>query len=189
MPGLPPEALGPTLETERLILRPPSLADFEPWACLMADVEHVRFIGGAQPRAVVWRGLMAMIGAWAANGFAMFSVVEKSSGQWIGRIGAWSPEGWPGTEVGWTLARSAAGKGYAHEAAVATIDWAFDRLGWSEVIHTIAPENAPSIALARRLGSRLLRTGRELPEPHQEMLVEVWGQSREDWRRSRSSRA
>ena len=33
----------------------------------------------------------------------MFSVIEKDSGRWIGRIGPWQPEGWPGTEVGWSL--------------------------------------------------------------------------------------
>lgn len=189
MAGLPPSALGPTLETERLLLRPPALEDFEPWAALMSDAEHVRYIGGVQSRAVAWRSLMAMIGCWAANGFAMFSVIEKSSGRWIGRIGPWSPEGWPGTEVGWTLVRDAAGQGYAREAAIASIDWAFDRLGWTDVIHTIDPDNAPSIALARRLGSRHLRTGRELPEPYHETLVEIWGQSRDGWRRARSTAA
>jgi RimJ/RimL family protein N-acetyltransferase len=189
MGGLAPSELGPALETERLLLRPPAVEDFEAWASLMADVQHVRYIGGAQPRAVAWRGLMAMIGCWAANGFAMFSVVEKATGRWIGRIGPWAPEGWPGTEVGWTVVREAAGQGYAHEAAVATIDWAFDHLGWSEVIHTIDPDNAPSIALARRLGARHLRTGRELPEPYHGTLVEVWGQTREQWRARRGGAA
>jgi RimJ/RimL family protein N-acetyltransferase len=188
-PGVPTTAFGPTLETPRLLLRPPSVEDFEPWAALMADAEHVRYIGGAQPRAVAWRGLMAMIGCWAANGFAMFSVIEKSTGRWIGRVGPWSPEGWPGTEVGWTLARDAAGQGYAREAAETSIDWAFDTLGWADVIHTIDPDNAPSIALARRLGSRHLRSGLVLPEPFHETLVEVWGQTRDEWRAQRSAAA
>src|SRR5690606_3892078 len=103
------QAPGPTLETERLILRPTARADLEPWAAMMADEEVARFIGGVQPRAAVWRGLMAMAGAWALEGFAMFSVLEKASGRWIGRVGPWSPEGWPGTEVGWSLARDAWG--------------------------------------------------------------------------------
>ena len=188
-PGLPPAALGPTLETARLLLRPPSVDDFEPWAALMADADHVRYIGGPQARAVAWRGLMSMIGCWAANGFAMFSVIEKATGRWIGRIGPWSPEGWPGTEVGWTLARDAAGHGYAREAAEASIDWAFETLGWTDVIHTIDPDNAPSIALAQRLGSRHLRSGRELPEPFHETLVEVWGQTRDEWWARRSASA
>ena len=72
-------SLGPAIETERLILRPPGREDFEAWAAMMRDAEHVRYIGGAQPRSVVWRGLMAMIGMWASEGFAMFSVIERAT--------------------------------------------------------------------------------------------------------------
>ena len=48
-----------------------------------------------------------------------------------------------------------AGKGYALEAAVATIDYAFDLLGWDNVIHTIDPDNAASIRLLERLGFKV----------------------------------
>ncbi|MBN8728097.1 MAG: GNAT family N-acetyltransferase [Xanthomonadales bacterium] len=168
------------LETPRLILRPTAAGDFEPWAACMADEEASRFIGGPQPRAQAWRGFATMVGAWVLQGFAMFSVIEKSSGRWIGRLGPWMPEGWPGTEVGWSLVRDAWGKGYATEGATAAIDWAFEELGWSEVIHTIQPANHPSQAVARRLGSRLRGPGR-LPEPMHELPMEIWGQSREEW--------
>ena len=79
-------------------------------------------------------------------------LVDKASGRWLGRAGPWQPEGWPGTEVGWSFLRSAWGKGYAREAAIAAIDWSFDHLGWTEVIHSIAPANTASQALAARLG-------------------------------------
>jgi RimJ/RimL family protein N-acetyltransferase len=170
----------PTLETERLILRCPCAEDLEPFAAMMADPEAAQFLGGVKSRAEVWRSLASLAGSWVLHGYSMFSVVEKASGQWIGRIGPWSPDGWPGTEVGWGLSRSAWGQGFAAEAATATIDFAFDRLGWTEVIHTIDPGNAPSVALARRVGSRYLRPGR-LPPPF-ELDLDVWGQSREEWR-------
>ena len=168
------------LETPRLILRPPVQADLDGFAAFNADERVARFLGGVQPRSVAWRGLATLAGSWSLMGFAMFSVIERSSGQWIGRIGPWAPEGWPGTEVGWGLLASAWGKGYATEAAAACIDWACDSLGWSEVIHTIAADNAPSKAVAARLGSRYLRQG-VLPAPIS-MELEVWGQSREEWR-------
>ena len=169
----------PTLETERLILRAPEPADFEPWAAFCADEEAARYLGGAQERAGAWRIMSTMAGAWMTRGFSMFSVVEKSTGRWVGRLGPWQPEGWPGTEVGWGLAREAWGKGYAVEASAATIDWAFDTLGWTEVIHCIDAENVNSQAVAKRLGSRVLRQA-TLPPPL-ELPVEVWGQSRDEW--------
>tara|TARA_R110002051_G_scaffold105481_1_gene178406 strand:+ start:1018 stop:1584 length:567 start_codon:yes stop_codon:yes gene_type:complete len=177
-------APGPTIETARLILRPPAMADFARWCDLMADEETARFLGGVQTPSQVWRSMMAMAGAWTLSGVGMFSVIEKSSGQWIGRIGPWQPHGWPGTEVGWSLHRDALGRGYALEAATAAMDYAFDHLGWTDVIHCIGPENAPSIRLAERLGSRHRGPGR-LPAPFEAARIDLWGQSRDDWRDNR----
>jgi RimJ/RimL family protein N-acetyltransferase len=177
--------IGPTLETERLILRPPVLeTDFEPWCAFMADEEAARHIGGLQSPAVVWRSICSVAGGWALTGFSMFSVVEKSTGRWIGRLGPWSPHGWPGTEVGWGIVRDCWGRGYAPEGATAAIDWAFDALGWDEVIHTIDPANAASQAVARRLGSTILRQA-QMPEPLS-ITLDVWGQSRDQWRARRA---
>lgn len=170
------------IETDRLILRPPLAEDFDGWAANMADAESARFIGGQQARAAAWRGFLTMVGAWAIQGYGMFSVIEKATGQWVGRLGPWQPEGWPGTEVGWGLARAAWGKGYACEGAIASIDWALDHLGWTDVIHCIDPANEPSQALARRLGSTLRGPGR-LPAPFEDAPIEIWGQSRDQWRR------
>jgi len=170
------------IETPRLLLRLPRAEDLDPWAEMMTDEEAARFIGGVMPRAASWRGLMTMIGAWHAHGFAMFSVVEKSTGRWVGRLGPWMPEGWPGTEVGWAIVRDCWGRGYATEGAAAAIDWAFDHLGWPRVIHCIDPANVASQAVARKLGSRNFGPG-SLPPPFEDSPVDIWGQSREEWRR------
>ena len=79
----------------------------------MADGEASGFIGGPQVRSVAWRGLLQVAGAWAIQCFSMFSVIEASTGRWIGRLGPWFPEGWPGREVGWGIIPQAQGKGYA----------------------------------------------------------------------------
>lgn len=176
--------LGPTIETERLILRPPAAEDFEAWSAFMGDPEATRHIGGAQPPSVAWRTMAAFTGSWVLSGFGMFSVIEKASGRWVVRLGPWAPEGWPGTEVGWGLTRESWGKGYATEGAIATIDWAFDTLGWTDVIHTIAPDNLPSAKVAQRLGSENRGPG-ALPAPFAHLPVEVWGQTREQWRARR----
>ncbi|MBD3835774.1 GNAT family N-acetyltransferase [Brevundimonas sp.] len=171
----------PVIETERLILRPTALEDFPRWAEFQADAETTRFIGGPKTPPETWRILMSVAGAWSLTGVSFFSVIEKASGQWVGRIGPWRPEGWPGPEVGWSLHPDAAGRGYAHEAAIASLDYAFDVLGWDEVIHTIDADNAASIRLAERLGSRYRGPGR-LPPPFEALPVGVWGQTRDEWR-------
>lgn len=173
-------ALGPRIETSRLILRLPQIGDFERYAALHADAEAVQYIGGALLRAPAWRKFLQMPGAWLTQGYAMFSVVDKTSGQWLGQCGPWQPEGWPGTEIGWAFHRDAWGKGYALEAAIASIDWAFDQLGWHEVIHSINPDNRASQALAQRLGSINRGPGR-LPPPHEDVRIDIWGQSRAQW--------
>lgn len=173
------------IETERLILRPIRPEDFEGWATLMADAENARHIGGPQPRAVAWRGFLCMAGAWAIQGFGMFSVIDRTSGRWLGRLGPWHPEGWPGREVGWALRRDAWGKGYALEGSTAAIDWTFEHLGWEEMIHSIHPDNRASQALAQRLGSTCRGPGR-LPPPHEDLPVDIWAQTREQWRRRRA---
>ena len=63
------------------------------------------------------------------------------------------------------------------------MDWAFDHLGWDEVIHTIEAANVNSQSVAKRLGSDILRQAR-LPLP-MDVEVDVWGQSREAWRSQR----
>ncbi|MFD1789648.1 GNAT family N-acetyltransferase [Sphingomonas floccifaciens] len=166
------------------MLRLPEPGDFDAWADFCADADQMRFLGGAMPRSVAWRDMAMRAGAWASHGFSMFSVIERATGAWVGRIGPWQPEGWPGTEVGWGVARAFAGRGYAYEAAAAAMDYAVDVLGWRQVIHTIDPDNAASIRLAERLGSTN-RGPVSLPPPLAHFRVDAWGQSADQWRARR----
>lgn len=171
---------GPVLETARLILRPTRIEDFDAYAKFMSEDESARFVGGAQSRALAWRGFLQIAGAWQLQGYSMFSVILKHTGTWIGRVGPWVPEGWPGNEIGWGIVPEYWRRGYATEAANAAIDWAFETLGWDEIIHAIAPDNPASQALARAVGSTNWGPGR-LPEPYDEDRIDIWGQTRAEW--------
>lgn len=177
----------PVLETARLILRPPRAGDFEAWAAIAQDEQVMRHLGGVYGRFEAWKRFLACVGAWHIQGFNGFAVIEKSSGHWVGRAGPLHPDGWPGDEIGWTFAREAWGKGYATEAATAAIDWAFDVLGWTQIIHCIDADNIASQAVARRLGSTRQGPGK-LPAPHDKESIEIWGQSREQWFARRAAR-
>jgi len=184
-------SIGPTLETPRLILRPPSQADFDAFASMAREEETMRFIGGMATRDQAWRYMAILTGAWSLLGYSMFSVFEKETGRWIGRLGPWYPGGetggWPGAEVGWGLMASAQGQGYAAEGATAAIDFAFDVLGWDKVIHCIHKNNTPSIRLAERLGSYRQRENVPLPPPF-DVVVDIYGQTRDEWLERRMQR-
>src|ERR1700731_4752933 len=136
---------GPVIETKRLILRQ--------WRGTGA----ARFITvDGKPitsELAGWRNAAVMAGHWALHGAGMFVVEEKQSGKYAGRVGPWFPPGWPGFEVGWGIAREFRGKGYAVEAARASIDWSFATFELDQFMHCIDCENMASQAVARRLGA------------------------------------
>ena len=143
------------IETERLVLRMFRESDTDAYAEMVADPEVMRFLGGNPlPRAEAWRNMAMVLGHWHLRGYGMWAVEEKESGEFVGRVGCWRPEGWPGLEVGWTLHRRFWGRGYATEAARSSMDYAFTMLDQTRVISLIDPENVNSIRVAERLGER-----------------------------------
>lgn len=168
----------PRIETDRLILRGINPErDFEAWAEALSDEETVRYLDGRVcDRALAWRNMAMVIGHWQLRGYGFFSVEEKSTGNWVGRVGPWYPEGWPEPEVGWLVARPHWGKGYATEAGRAAIDFAYGELGWTRVVHVILSGNGPSEAVAKKLGSVLDRREPGLPGITDEQVL-VYAQS------------
>ena len=77
----------------------------------------MKHLGGDNADSVTWRVLRTVAGGWALDGFHMFSVLSKATGEWIGRIGPLYPHGWPDREIGWRLIFSFAGQGLAHVPA------------------------------------------------------------------------
>lgn len=150
------------IETERLILRPHTLDDFDTMYAMSADPDVMRFIahGAAVSRQDVWNKLLRNIGHWSALGYGLFAVVEKASGRHVGDTGLadfcreLGPDFDPYPEAAWLYARDAQGKGYASEAARLAHDWLDARLGRGRRVCIIAPDNAGSIAVARKLGYR-----------------------------------
>jgi RimJ/RimL family protein N-acetyltransferase len=149
---------GPVVETPRLKLRQWRGADVVPYTAMLADPATARFItvdGKPVEDAMTgWRHTVVMAGHWAIHGAGMFAVEEKHSGQFVGRVGPWFPPAWPDFEIGWGITKEAQGRGYATEAARASIDWAFANFDIAQVIHCIDRENIASQGVARRLGAQ-----------------------------------
>jgi RimJ/RimL family protein N-acetyltransferase len=148
------------LETERLILRTYRLSDFEDHFKLCADPEMMRYLIGGKPlsRLEAWRHMAFLVGHWELLGYGYFAAVEKASSRFVGRIGFTNPEGWPGFEVGWTIAPEFQGRGFATEGGRFLLDYAFNKMGRDHVISVIHRDNKPSIKVAERLGEKLERS-------------------------------
>ena len=166
--------------TERLVLRRWRVTDVAPNTEMLADPATARFITpdgkAVTDEFVGWRNAAIMAGHWALHGFGLFVIEEKQTGRYVGRVGPWFPAGWPGFEVGWGIARSFRGKGYAVEAAAASIDWAFACFETDKLVHCIRPENVASQKVAQRLGATIERQV-ELVDH----IVDLWVTRREAW--------
>jgi RimJ/RimL family protein N-acetyltransferase len=93
---------------------------------------------------------------WRLLGYGMFAVEERTSAQIVGRIGLMLHPDWPldgpKVEVGWTLQRSAWGRGYATEGAKASLGFGFDVLELRQIFSMTRPDNARSRAVMERCG-------------------------------------
>jgi RimJ/RimL family protein N-acetyltransferase len=134
--------------------------DLDAYAEMSADPEVMRHIGAGGPvgRDVAWRHLAAFLGEWALHDHGMWALERRSDRALIGRVGFLDPEGWPGCELAWLLARDAWGQSYAFEAAAAAKAFGRDALGLGELISLVRPDNERSIRLAERLGASADRT-------------------------------
>ena len=144
------------LSTARLVLRRWADADREPFAALNADPEVMRYFRGPLDRTASDAFADRIESSFDELGYGLWAVELRSSAEFIGFTGlarqTFPAHFTPAVEVGWRLARSAWGNGYATEAARAALDFAFDVAGLEEVVSTTTRANERSQAVMRRLG-------------------------------------
>jgi RimJ/RimL family protein N-acetyltransferase len=146
----------PTLETNRLAFRMLRASDFPTYEQWCADIDVMRYIGGKTlERVLAWRHLSNLVGHWTLLGYGYYAVEEKATGSLVGRVGFTNQPGWPGFELGWTIAPQYQGRGYATEAARMLLSYAFDELDQPHVISIIHADNTPSRRVAEKLGQRV----------------------------------
>jgi ribosomal-protein-alanine N-acetyltransferase len=142
------------IRTERLLLRPFEGQDRDAFATIAADPEVAGPLGGARIQAPEY--FDAMREFWARHGNGQLAIV--ADGALVGRVGLrrqppeWEHPMQGEVEVGWMLARSAWGKGYATEAARAMLAWGFETLNLPQIWSWTAVGNLRSRAVMSRLG-------------------------------------
>ena len=152
----------PSLETERLLLRPWRPAeDLDALAAINADPDVMRFVAPNRPlsRAETAGQLERFVAHWERHRFGLWAVVPRDGdGRAIGFAGlaipSFLPQILPAVEVGWRLESGCWGRGYATEAARASVAFGFERLGLRSIVCVIEPGNARSLRVAEKLGMR-----------------------------------
>jgi RimJ/RimL family protein N-acetyltransferase len=142
----------PTLQTARLLLRPPQEADFAAYAALMASRRSV-YMGGPFDTAAAWGMFCNDVAQWHLYGHGALMIERRSDGECVGQVAINHGPLFPEKELGWLLYDGYEGNGYAVEAAAVLRDWAFGTRGLTTLVSYFDPANARSIAVARRLGA------------------------------------
>ncbi|MGQ0611649.1 MAG: GNAT family N-acetyltransferase [Paracoccaceae bacterium] len=144
----------PVLQTDRLTLRAPRESDV---AAMIefGKSERSRFVGGPIDAVGAWRAIMAGVGHWAFKGHGYWSVERRSDGAFIGRAGVIKGPDDQEPELAYHFFDGFEGQGYATEAVLAARAYCQDVLGMAPLASFIDPDNARSIALARRVGAAL----------------------------------
>lgn len=140
----------PVIETGRLRLRAPEIGDFALWHRIHTG-PGAEFLDGPLAPETAWEGFCTYLAGWLLHGHGPFVVVHKADGTTLGFVFLgyeWEDEE---PELGWFFAEEARGRGYATEAAAAVRDWGLGLL--DGFVSCVDPANAPSTALARRLGA------------------------------------
>ncbi|MBV2156504.1 GNAT family N-acetyltransferase [Kitasatospora sp. SUK 42] len=141
--------------TERLLIRRWRESDLVPWAAMNADPEVREHLGGILTREQSDSSVARFEAELERRGHGWLAVETREGGEFIGFAGLDEVEEQDpvsGVEIGWRLARSAWGHGYATEAARAVLAHGFDALALPEILAITTAANLRSQKVMHRLG-------------------------------------
>jgi RimJ/RimL family protein N-acetyltransferase len=146
----------PELRTERLVLRAWRDSDRDPFADLNADPVVMEHFPASLTPEQTYAFVDRIVDGWTTNGLGLWAVEVPGVSRFIGFVGLSVPgfESFftPCVEVGWRLARTAWGQGYASEAARAALSFGFSERGLDEIVSFTTTANARSQAVMQRIG-------------------------------------
>jgi RimJ/RimL family protein N-acetyltransferase len=176
------------IETQRLILRNWREEDADQFHLHTNTPAVMRWLGGVKTREDL-REISDRLTRWQEErGFTFWVVERHQDGAFLGFCGLKIADDPHGSingeyEVGWRLREDSWGKGYAREAAIASISFAFDRLGAERVYAITCHQNEASWGLMHRLGMRrradLDYEDARFPDLNPTIVYEI---ERRDWR-------
>lgn len=146
-------------ETPRLLIRLPEERDAEPYHAIHADPDVTRWLGGARPNSV--EDELERIALRRAMhdelGFTMWTVEEKETREVVGLSGLFPVEKTgPDIELAYHYRKDRWGRGYATEAARASLDHGFGVGGLNRIVGLVAPQNRASAHVLEKCGMRVV---------------------------------
>jgi RimJ/RimL family protein N-acetyltransferase len=144
----------PTLETQRLLLRPLVAEDAEALNRIQSDADHMRFYPSPFSFEETREWIARAQERYERDGFGLLAVEDRTTGEFLGNVGpvVQVVDGVDEIELGWSITPARSWQGIATEAASACRDWVFDVVGADHVISLILPANEPSRGVARNIG-------------------------------------
>ena len=146
-------ALVPVIETARLHLRAPRLADYPAYEAVFTS-DRATHIGGPYTPEAAFGDFAQAVAGWMLQGTGAWTITARGDEVALGWLYLWREHGDPEPELGWILTEAAEGKGYATEAAHAVLPRALALFGPGGVVSYIAAANAASARIAVKLGAR-----------------------------------
>ncbi|WP_273199556.1 GNAT family N-acetyltransferase [Legionella steelei] len=138
------------------MLRAWSDEDIAPFFSMNQDSQVMEFIPNLWTMDMVTSFIERMNTQLAAENYTLWAVEEKNSQQFMGFIGlnrpVWEAHFTPCVEIGWRLAFSFWGRGYATEGAQAVLNYAFDTLKLKEIVAFTVPDNLRSQRVMEKIG-------------------------------------
>lgn len=159
-------SISPMIITDRFIIRPTSIDDYDDCVALMGNKDVMKYIGGETLDAeTVWIKILARKGHWDYFGYGCFTIRDKVTNEFFGEIGIshfkrdidapYSPRY---VEASWTLTPSSQGKGVGKEALLALVEWdEKNNVTKSDWLAIIEPPNKASSGLAQKVGFELAK--------------------------------
>ena len=180
------------IETQRLVLRTIEESDALPFYELLNTSAVMHHLGGPLELHEIEAKLAKAMASFAREGFGFMLMIEKASGELVGhagmkRVDAPTAPNIGDHEIGWIVREDRWRLGYASEAMLAVIDWAFTRFEAPHLVAITNKTNVPSWRLMEKLGmTRRLDLDFDDPVyPTEANPAIQYAVTREDWEKQK----
>ncbi len=166
-------------ETERLIMREMTQADFDNWKAVLSDPETMKHYPKPYDDNGVQRWINWTLSNYEKYGFGLWALVLKETGEFIGDCGITMQNinGKELPEIGYHLNKNYHRRGYASEAARKCMEFAFDTMNFPAIYSYMTASNVASYGVAIKNGMKLVEEFDDPDEgPHK-----VYAMTKEEW--------